>query len=62
MYVIPAPGLRIRDPDLLDHLPAEGRDVPESGYWHRRLLDGDVVSGAAKVAVKQKTVDRSVQE
>jgi hypothetical protein len=36
---------------LYDHIPAEGRDVPLSDYWHRRLLDGDVIEGAAPVAV-----------
>jgi hypothetical protein len=43
MYVQPAPGLVIRDPDLRDHLPPEGREVPSSDYWNRRLRDGDVV-------------------
>lgn len=42
MYVKPAPGLRIVDPVLRDFLPAEGRLVTPSGYWHRRLRDGDV--------------------
>ncbi|MDB5822174.1 MAG: hypothetical protein JWR21_878 [Herminiimonas sp.] len=43
MFVKPAPGLVIRDPDLKDLLPAEGREVPASDYWHRRVLDKDVV-------------------
>jgi hypothetical protein len=43
MYVKPAPGLVIRDPDLKDLLPAEGRKVPETDYWHRRVRDNDVV-------------------
>jgi hypothetical protein len=43
MFVKPAPGLVIRDPDLKDLLPAEGRQVPDSDYWHRRVLDKDVV-------------------
>lgn len=42
MYVIPAPGLVIRDPDLRDLLPASGREVPDTGYWQRRLRDRDV--------------------
>ena len=50
MYVKPAPGLVIRDPDLHDHIPAEGRDVPLSDYWHRRVLDGDVVAATAPPA------------
>lgn len=47
MYVKPAPGLTIRDPDLLDYLPQDGRDVLDSDYWHRRVRDGDVVPASA---------------
>ena len=43
MFVKPAPGLVIRDPDLRDYLPTEGREVPDSDYWQRRVLDKDVV-------------------
>ena len=43
MYVKAATGLVIRDPDLMDLIPAEGREVPASPYWVRRLNDGDVV-------------------
>lgn len=42
MLVKPARGLAVRDPQLLDVLPAEGRDVPRDDYWMRRLRDGDV--------------------
>jgi hypothetical protein len=35
--------LVVRDPDLHDFLPPEGREVPDSLYWYRRLRDGDVV-------------------
>jgi hypothetical protein len=42
MYVIPAPGLSIVDPDRHDVIPPEGRDVPEQPYWHHRLRDRDV--------------------
>jgi hypothetical protein len=43
MNVKPAPGLTVVDPDLKDVLPAEGREVPDTHYWQRRLRDGDVV-------------------
>jgi len=46
MFMKPAPGLAIRDPDLMDLIPADGRDVPESPYWVRRLRDGDVTLAA----------------
>jgi hypothetical protein len=50
MLVKPARGLAIRDPDLLDLLPAEGREVPRNDYWLRRLADGDVREVEAKAA------------
>ncbi|OVE45589.1 DUF2635 domain-containing protein [Chromobacterium violaceum] len=50
MYVKPTEGFAIRDPDLLDLLPAAGREVPDTDYWLRRLRDGDVVQSAAEAA------------
>ena len=44
MFVKPAPGLKIRDPELKDLIPDDGREVSADDlYWHRRLRDGDVV-------------------
>jgi hypothetical protein len=42
--VKPATGLDIRDPDLHDLLPPEGREVPKTTYWIRRESDGDVIA------------------
>lgn len=52
MFVIPKPGVRVRDPETRAHLPAEGREVPDTPYWLRRVKDGDVTieSPAAKKA------------
>ena len=57
MYVKPEPyidetgaaaGLRqVVDPDLLDVLPEDGRDVPLTEYWIRRLRDGDIAESPA---------------
>lgn len=47
MYVKPAPGLSIRDPDLKDLLPASGRFVPDTDYWLRRVRDNDVIKAEA---------------
>jgi hypothetical protein len=44
MRVKPAPDIKVRDPDLHGFLPDSGRVVPESGYWRRRLRDGDVIA------------------
>ena len=52
MYVRTAPGIKIRDPDLLDFIPDEGREVPNSDFWHRRLRDGDVILSAPAPAAK----------
>lgn len=43
MFVRPAPGMKVRDPDSRLPLPAEGREVPESSYWVRKIRSGDVV-------------------
>lgn len=44
MKVKPAiPGAVIRDPQTRQPLPAEGGDVPESSFWIRRLIAGEVV-------------------
>ena len=58
MYIRTAPGIKIRDPDLLDFIPDEGREVPDSDFWQRRLRDGDVILGAA---VADDPTDRSNQ-
>lgn len=55
MKVKPRPGLIVRDPISRIPLPVAGADVPESEYWVRRLLDGDVV-GADDVPVKSAPV------
>ena len=39
------------DPDMQDMLPEQGRNVPDSLYWARRLRDGDVKQGTAPVSV-----------
>ncbi|RJF81654.1 DUF2635 domain-containing protein [Azospirillum cavernae] len=43
MRVKPAPGVAVRDPDLKDFLPEDGREVPDTPYWNRLLhVFGDV--------------------
>lgn len=45
MYLKPAEGRTVADPDRGDELPAGGREVPLTQYWQRRIVDGDVVEG-----------------
>jgi hypothetical protein len=48
MFVKPAAGAILPDPDHgYEPLPSEGRDVPESDFWLRRLRDGDVFEANA---------------
>jgi len=43
MFVRPADGLKIRDPETGNYLPETGQIVPRTPFWLRRLKDGDVV-------------------
>ncbi|HET6606743.1 MAG TPA: DUF2635 domain-containing protein [Rhodopila sp.] len=49
MYVIPKKGFTVRDPQTKRALPAEGKEVPNTFYWVRRLRDGDVTIGTPPV-------------
>jgi hypothetical protein len=58
MYVIPKSGIVIRDPDLKTHLPSEGREVPDTLFWQRLIMDGDVTLGKAPTS-KSTTSEKS---
>lgn len=45
MFVKPL--VPVRDPITKQHLPAEGKEVPEVTYWLRRLREGSVVLALA---------------
>lgn len=55
MFVKPAPGLKIRDPELKDFLPDEGREVAESPYWSRRIRDNDVTVSSPQPADRSES-------
>lgn len=42
-FIRPARGIRIADPQTGEYLPEGGQLMPRSGFWLRRLKDGDVV-------------------
>ncbi|SDT46148.1 Protein of unknown function [Pseudomonas sp. Z003-0.4C(8344-21)] len=50
--VLPAAGRVVPDPEAGDLLPPEGREVPDSAWWRRRLADGDITLKTA--TAKQK--------
>lgn len=45
--------IQVFDPVRKDFLPAEGRDVPRSEYWTRRLADGSAIK--VEPVAKKKT-------
>ncbi|AKL43307.1 TPA: DUF2635 domain-containing protein [Serratia marcescens] len=55
----PAPGRAVRDPLTLALLPANGDRKPRSGYWLRRLIDGDVVEVETQKAKSPKPKDEA---
>ncbi|MBG3875499.1 DUF2635 domain-containing protein [Desulfovibrio oxamicus] len=49
--VYPVQGIKVRDPQTLQHVPDEGLEVPRSTYWLRRISAGDVTT--SKPTAKQ---------
>jgi hypothetical protein len=39
----PRAGIRIADPKTGEYLPEKGATMPRSGFWLRRLKEGDVI-------------------
>jgi len=60
IYLIPAEGHRVRDPAGPGKtlLPEEGKLVPESTYWLRRLKEKSVKKGKAPKAEKTETTEK----
>ena len=48
MFIKPLQNYKVRDPILKDHLPAEGRNVDDSPYWQRRIIEGAIEVVAPK--------------
>lgn len=55
-FIRPRKGLKIADPTTGQYLPEEGQLMPRSGFWLRRLDDGDVeeVKQAAHAPAKKE--------
>ena len=43
IFIIPAPGKKVRKPDSKLHLPEKGEFVVKNSFWNRRIKEGDVV-------------------
>ena len=55
IFVRPAPGARVRDPATKAPIPDIGLLVPNTGYWQRRILAGDVVVTTEAAQPKPKS-------
>lgn len=64
IFIKPAPGCLIRDPDTMKPLALEGEEKPFTPFWCRRLDDGDVVvvEKAAEVAPATTTENAGTTE
>lgn len=54
VFIKPAPGLKIRDPETKIQLPEEGAQVEKSSFWSRRIKAGDVVQVEALASKKEE--------
>lgn len=55
MYVIPAPGLRVRDPRTQQPIPPDGLEAPDDDVDFARLVTcGDLLVAAPVIAVAAK--------
>lgn len=52
LYVKPAPGRTVPDPERAGYLPEAGEFVPRNAYWLRRLTDKDVTEAKAPAKAK----------
>ena len=51
VFVIAAPGRRVKDPYTMKLLKEEGEWKPVDSYWLRRMQFGDVIEGSPSVEV-----------
>ena len=52
-FIRPAKGLRIADPKSGEYLPEKGAVMPRSGFWLRRLKEGDVTEDVPESPVAE---------
>ncbi|CAE6811905.1 hypothetical protein R69746_05661 [Paraburkholderia aspalathi] len=56
MKVYPAPGLKVRDPVTMQHIPNDGHEVSENDmHWAMMINHGDVTTTPPAVAVPSKS-------
>ena len=53
LYVKPAPGRTVPDPERAGYLPEAGEFVPRNAYWLRRITDKDVIEADPPAQIEQ---------
>lgn len=49
MYIKPAPGIKLRDPETKQFIPESGQEVGDFDlFWVRRVNDGDAIRVSAE--------------
>ena len=43
IFIKPVAGRNVRDPEDYTIIPPEGKEVEKSGFWLRRIREGDVI-------------------
>ncbi|VVE12898.1 hypothetical protein PCA20602_02729 [Pandoraea capi] len=50
MFIKPAPGIKLRDPETKQFIPESGLEVGDFDlYWIRRINDGDAIRVTAEI-------------
>jgi hypothetical protein len=57
-YLIPRPGVLVRDPDTMQHLRPEGEMKEYTSYWRGAVRDGDVFAHDSKPDHKKSEVKK----
>lgn len=55
MFIKPAPGRIVKDPETLQPLAEDGETKPQDVYWLRRINDGDVIETKPPKVKKEET-------
>ncbi len=61
MFVKPAEGRAVRDPDSRALLAAEGEEKPDTRFWRRRVRDKDVLEAERPVEVEAEPKAKDVE-
>ncbi|EER3108041.1 DUF2635 domain-containing protein [Escherichia coli] len=62
IFIKPAPGRLIRDPDTMCPLAQEGEEKPFTPFWCRRLDDGDVIQAEKAAEAAPAATEKPVAQ